>query len=144
MASGVRELARLLGLRGAEDDGCDHLGAVSQRVLRWSLALTAMGGATALAWRPDAAIALTAAGLVSSFSFRGLEMQVRALEPDADGRAGARNTLFTVLRYLLLSAFILAALIVGSTELIALILGFSVVPLALVISELASRLGLAR
>lgn len=143
MGSTAREVARLLGFRGPAG-GSDELAAMSRRVLRWSLLLTALGGAAALAWSPGAAIALTAAGLVSSFSFRGLEMQVRALEPSAEGRAGARNILFTVLRYSLLSAFIVAALLVGSREFIALILGFSVVPLALVVSELADRLGSAR
>ena len=92
-----------------------------------------------MAWSLSAAITLTVAGLVSSFSFRGLEMQVRALEPRADGRTGAKNTLFTLLRYSVLSAVIVAALVVGSTEFIALILGFSVVPLALLFSELAGR-----
>lgn len=143
MASAAREVARLLGFRGPSGTA-DQLAAMSKRVLRWSLLLTALGGAAALAWSPGAAIALTAAGLVSSFSFRGLETQVRALEPNVDGRAGARNTLVTVLRYSLLSAFIVAALLVGSREFIALILGFSVVPLALVVSELARRIGTAR
>ncbi len=143
MSSAAREAARLLGFRGASGRH-DRLAAMSKRVLRWSLLLTTLGGVAALAWSPGAAIALTAAGLVSSFSFRGLEMQVRALEPDANGRAGARNTLFTVLRYSLLSAFIVAALLVGSREFIALILGFSVVPLALVVSELVGRLGSVR
>lgn len=143
MGSTAREVARLLGFRGPSGRH-DRLAAMSRRVLRWSLLLTALGGVSALAWSPGAAIALTAAGLVSSFSFRGLEMQVRALEPNADGRAGARNTLFTVLRYSLLSAFIVAALFVGSREFIALILGFSVVPLALLVSELADRLGAVR
>ena len=117
----------------------DELAVMSRRVVRCALVVTAAGGAFALAWSPSAAVTLTVAGLVSSFSFRGLEMQVRALEPRADGRAGARNTLFTLLRYSLLSAFIVAALVVGSREFIALILGFSVVPLALLISELAGR-----
>ncbi|MDE2691731.1 MAG: hypothetical protein OXI49_14555 [Acidobacteriota bacterium] len=143
MASAAREVARLLGFRGPSGTA-DQLAAMSKRVLRWSLLLTALGGAAALAWSPGAAVALTVAGLVSSFSFRGLEMQVRALEPNVDGRAGARNTLFTVLRYSLLSAFIVAALLVGSREFIALILGFSVVPLALVASELARRVGSPR
>ena len=122
----------------------DDLRDMSRRVRRWALVLTASGAAVALAWRPSAALALTAAGLLSSFSFRGLEMQVRALEPRADGRLGATNILFIVLRYSLLSAFIVAALLVGPREFIALILGFSVVPLALLISELAGRLGSVR
>ena len=143
MGSTAREVARLLGFRGTSGR-TDELAAMSRRVLRWSLVLTAIGGAAALAWSPGAALALTAAGLVSSFSFRGLEMQVRALEPRADGRAGLMNSLFTVLRYSLLSAFIVAALLVGSREFIALILGFSVVPLALVVSELACRVGSVR
>ena len=143
MTSRAREVARLLGFRGSSGRS-DELAAMSKRVFRWSLLLTVLGGATALAWSPGAGIALTAAGLVSSFSFRGLEMQVRALEPNADGRPGPRNTLFTVLRYSLLSAFIVAALLVGSREFIALILGFSIVPLALVVSELAVRFGSAR
>ena len=107
--------------------------------MRCALGVTAVGGGLALAWSLSAALTLTAAGVVSSFSFRGLEMQVRALEPHADGRVGAKNILFIVLRYSLSSAFIVAALLVGSMEFIALILGFTVVPLALLISELASR-----
>lgn len=117
----------------------DELGIMSRRVVRCSLAVTAVGGALALVWSLSAALTLTAAGVVSSFSFRGLEMQVRALEPRADGRVGAKNILFIVLRYSLLSAFIVAALLVGSREFIALILGFTVVPLALLISELAGQ-----
>jgi hypothetical protein len=117
----------------------DELGVMSRRVLRCALVVTVVAGALALVWSLSAALTLTAAGLVSSFSFRGLEMQVRALEPRADGRLGAKNILFIVLRYSLLSAFIVAALLVGSREFIALILGFSVVPLALLISELAAR-----
>ncbi len=136
MASGSRETARLTGVR-APPGRHDRLAAMSTRVFRWSLLLTALGAAASLAWSPGRAVALTAGGLVSSVSFRGLEMQVRALSPSVDGRAGARNTLFTVLRYSLLSAFIVAALLVGPREFIALILGFSVVPLALVASELA-------
>lgn len=122
----------------------DDLGDMSRRVLLWALVLTASGGAVALAWSLSSALTLTAAGLVSSFSFRGLEMQVRALEPRADGRLGATNILFIVLRYSLLSAFIVAVLLVGPREFIALILGFSVVPLALLVSELAGRLGSVR
>ncbi len=117
---------------------------MSRRVLRCSLVVTVVAGALALVWSLSAALTLTAAGLVSSFSFRGLEMQVRALEPRADGRVGSKNTLFIVLRYSLLSAFIVAALLVGSREFIALILGFSVVPLALLISELVDRFGSGR
>ena len=117
----------------------DELAVMSRRVVRCALAVTAVGGALALAWSLSAALTLTAAGVVSSFSFRGLEMQVRALEPHADGRVGAKNILFIVLRYSLLSAFIVAALLVGSREFIALFLGFTVVPLALLISELAGR-----
>ena len=134
-------LARFFGARGGGDD---ELGVMSRRVLRCALVVTAVGGALASVWSLSAAITLTAAGLVSSFSFRGLEMQVRALEPRADGRLGAKNILFIVLRYSLLSAFIVAALLVGSREFIALILGFSVVPLALLISELAGRFTSAR
>ncbi len=119
--------------------GGDELGMMSRRVFRYALLVTAAAGALSLAWSLSAALTLTAAGLVSSFSFRGLEMQVRALEPRADGRPGARNILYMVLRYSLLSAFIVAALLVGSREFIALILGFSVVPLALLISGLADR-----
>lgn len=122
----------------------DELGIMTRRVHRWALVLTVVGGAVALAWSRSAALALTAAGLVSSFSLRGLEMQVRALEPSADGRPGAKNLVFIVLRYSLLSAFIVAALLVGSREFIALILGFSVVPLALLIAELAGRGGSIR
>ena len=117
----------------------DELAVMSRRVVRCALAVTAVGGLLALAWSLSAALTLTAAGVVSSFSFRGLEMQVRALEPHADGRVGAKNILFIVLRYSLLSAFIVAALLVGSREFIALFLGFTVVPLALLISELAGR-----
>lgn len=117
----------------------DELAVMSRRVVRCALGVTAVGGALALAWSLSAALTLTAAGVVSSFSFRGLEMQVRALEPHADGRVGAKNILFIVVRYSLLSAFIVAALLVGSREFIALILGFTVVPLALLISELAGR-----
>ena len=117
----------------------DELAVMSRRVVRCALAVTAVGGLLALAWSLSAALTLTAAGVVSSFSFRGLEMQVRALEPHADGRVGAKNILFIVLRYSLLSAFIVAALLVGSMEFIALFLGFTVVPLALLISELAGR-----
>ncbi len=134
-------LARFFGAGGGDDD---ELGVMSRRVLRWALVVTAVGGALAFVWSLSAAITLTAAGLVSSFSFRGLEMQVRALEPRADGRLGAKNILFIVLRYSLLSAFIVAALLVGSREFVALILGFSVVPLALLISELAGRFVSAR
>ncbi len=127
------------GFFGGGGRGDDELGAMSRRVLRCALAVTAVAGALALVWSLGAALTLTAAGLVSSFSFRGLEMQVRALEPRADGRVGAKNLLFIVLRYTLLSAFIVAALLVGSREFIALILGFSVVPLALLISEFVGR-----
>ncbi len=138
---GEAGLARFFGARGGDDD---ELGLMSRRVLRCALVVTAVGGTLASVWSLSAAITLTAAGLVSSFSFRGLEMQVRALEPRADGRLGAKNVLFIVLRYSLLSAFIVAALLVGSREFIALILGFSVVPLALLISELAGRFTSAR
>ena len=117
----------------------DELAVMSRRVVRCALAVTAVGGALALAWSLSAALTLTVTGVVSSFSFRGLEMQVRALEPHAGGRVGAKNILFIVLRYSLLSAFIVAALLVGSMEFIALFLGFTVVPLALLISELAGR-----
>ncbi len=117
----------------------DELAVMSRRVVRCSLCVTAVGGALALAWSLSAALTLTVTGVVSSFSFRGLEMQVRALEPNADGRVGTKNILFIVVRYSLLSAFIVAALLVGSREFIALILGFTVVPLALLISELAGR-----
>ena len=134
-------LTRFFAARGGNDD---ELGVMSRRVLRCALAVTAVGGALCLFWSLSAALTLTAAGLVSSFSFRGLEMQVRALEPRADGRLGAKNLLFIVLRYSLLSAFIVAALLVGSREFIALILGFSVVPLALLISELTGRFVSAR
>ncbi len=137
----AREAARLLGFRSASG-GDDELAAMSRRVLCVAVALTlAGGGLAAWAWGPNAALTLTATGLVSSFSFRGLEMQVRALEPDADGRAGARNTLISVLRHTLLIAFVVLALVHGSLEFVALILGFSVVPLALVLSELGRRLG---
>lgn len=122
----------------------DELAMMSRRVLRYALLVTVAAGALLLAWSPSAALTLTAAGLVSSFSFRGLEVQVRALEPRADGRLGARNVLYIVLRYSLLSAFVVAALLVGSREFIALILGFSVVPLALLISELADRFATVR
>lgn len=122
----------------------DELGAMARRVRRCALLLTALAGGLALAWSLSAALTLTAAGLVSSFSFRGLEMQVRSLEPRADGRLDARSVLFIVLRFSLLSAFIVAVLLVGSREVIALILGFSVVPLALLISELAARLAPVR
>ena len=138
---GESGLTRFFGGRGGNDD---ELAVMSRRVLRCALAVTAVGGALSFFWSLSAALTLTAAGLVSSFSFRGLEMQVRALEPRADGRLGAKNILFIVLRYSLLSAFIVAALLVGSREFIALILGFSVVPLALLISELAGRFVSAR
>lgn len=134
-------LTRFFAGRGGNDD---ELGVMSRRVVRCALAVTAVGGALAFVWSLSAAITLTAAGVVSSFSFRGLEMQVRALEPRADGRGGAKNVLFIVLRYSLLSAFIVAALLVGSREFVALILGFSVVPLALLISELVDRFVSAR
>ncbi len=134
-------LTRFFAGRGGNDD---ELGVMSRRVLRCALVVTAVGGALAFVWSLSAALTLTAAGLVSSFSFRGLEMQVRALEPRADGRLGAKNLLFIVLRYSLLSAFMVAALLVGSREFIALILGFSVVPLALLISELTGRFVSAR
>ena len=134
-------LTRFFGGRGGSED---ELAVMSRRVLRYSLVVTVVAGALALVWSLSAALTLTAAGLVSSFSFRGLEMQVRALEPRVDGRLGAKNILFIVLRYSLLSAFIVAALLVGSREFIALILGFSVVPLALLISELVDRFGSGR
>ncbi len=128
----------LQGGRDAPDQ--DELASMSKGVLRASLALVVLGGAVALAWRPTAALALTGAGLVSSFSFRGLEMQVRSLEPRNDGRAGPWNTLFIVLRYSLFIAFLAAVPLASSREFVALILGFSVVPLALLISALSGSL----
>ena len=137
--TGVPEQAGLVRFFAGYAGSGDELAAMSRRVFRCALLVTVAAAALALIWSLSAALTLTAAGLVSSFSFRGLEMQVRALEPRADGRPGARNVLFIVLRYSLLSAFIVAVLLVGSREFIALILGFSVVPLALLISELVDR-----
>jgi len=146
MGSTAREVARLLGFRGRSGKR-DELAAMSRRVLRWAFLLTALGAGAFLPWSPRAAGALTVAGLVSSFSFRGLEMQVRALEPNADGHVDARSILLIVLRYSLLSVFIILVLLVGSfgsREFIALILGFTVVPLALLVTGLAARPGSVR
>lgn len=119
------------------------------RILRriaWLAVAYALVGAAAYGlWRgPAGALVLTLSALASIVNFRGLEAFAVLLEPQRQGTLGARNTLLITLRLVILVGVISAALALGAKYLLAVILGFSVLPGALITEAVIESTGLDR
>jgi phosphate/sulfate permease len=110
------------------------------RRLERMAALYGLGGGIALGWWQGvrAGLALTVMAAVSIVAFRTWEGVVRRLEPKPGDAARRRGETRTVLRWALLLAALGAAFVLGS-NLLALVLGVTVLPLAL-ITEAGLRL----
>jgi hypothetical protein len=116
-----------------------------RRIERMAVAYLALA-ATAMWILTDAnqAIVLTLIGSLSIVNFRALQLQVSLLEPRSDGRLGARNTLLLVLRLTFLGALVSGALLLGRNFILALVLGFSVIPAALMTEGVVRVAGFLR
>ena len=80
---------------------------------------------------------LTLSALLSIVGFRGLQVQVRHLEPQAGGRLGPFNTLLILVRFSLLIIALLAGLTwMSSRHGLALLLGLTALPFALMSESL--------
>lgn len=105
----------------------------------------ALGGLAYAVWRgPAGALVLTLSALASIVNFRGLEAFAILLEPQRQGTLGARNTLLITLRLVILAGVVSAALVLGARYLLAVILGFSVLPAALVTEAVIEACGVDR
>lgn len=106
-----------------------------RRIALVAAAWAALGAAIFLArgeWQ--GALALTLAATASIVGFRGLEVVVRRLRPDPEGGFGGGGGVRFTMRFLPPLAILAIALILGSNNHFALLLGLTALPLA-VISE---------
>jgi hypothetical protein len=111
----------------------DDPGPILRRVerLAWALVLpVAAAAGWWLGWRP--ALVLTVAAAGSMVSFRGLQRVVDRLRPRPDGAVDRPAGWWIALKLGVLIATFVAAVILGPDYLLALLLGISVLPLALI------------
>ena len=108
-------------------------------------ALYGLSGGIAMAWqrgwRP--ALSLTLVAGVSIVAFRTWEGVVRRLQPETAATARRPGESRYLLRWALLLAALGSAFVLGSRDLLALILGVTVLPLALITEAGLRILGLA-
>lgn len=111
------------------------------RRLERMAALYGLAGGLALAWRQGlrAGLALTLVAAVSIVAFRTWEGVVRRLEPEPGDATQRRGESRLVLRWALLLGALGGAFVLGSQNLLALLLGVTVLPLAL-LTEAGLRL----
>lgn len=102
------------------------------RRLERTAALYAMMAGVALGWRQGVrpGLALTLVAGVSIVAFRTWEGVVRRLEPEPGDAPQKRKMGRIVFRWALLLAALGAAFVLGSNNLLALVLGITVLPLA--------------
>lgn len=99
-------------------------------VVMWAyLAVGASASLLLASWR--AALVLTLAAAATMVSFRGLEALVGRLDARPGGGPGFGFVLGLILRLLLLGAALVAILQIGPDERLAVVLGVSVLPAAL-------------
>ena len=116
-----------------------------RRIERWAWLYSVAGGlwfALWQDWRP--ALVLTATGALSIVNFRALQLQVRLLAPRVDGRLSTADGLLLLLRLSFLGGIVIGAFYLGSRYLLALILGFFTLPLALMSEALWQLFGMVR
>jgi hypothetical protein len=117
--------------------------ATLRRVARVAAAWAALGASLYLAqgaWR--GALTLTLAAAASIVGFRGLEGLVRRLRPDAQGGIGEGAGVGFHVRFLVLLAALILALILGGRDHLALILGLTALPLAVITEALIQLVSL--
>ena len=104
------------------------------RRVQWLAIALAAALALWLGWARglEAALSLTVAASVSIVSLRSLEAAVRRLRVKADGSASSGGTGFS-LRWTLLLVVLSITLILGLRDALALLIGFSVLPVAAII-----------
>lgn len=123
----------------------DAGGVASLDVLRriqWIAVALALAGALGVAfrWGVEAAVSLTLGAAISIVSLRSLEVAVRHLRVEVDGSPGPGGTLRFRLRWWILMTVLGSTLVFGALsgtlELLALLVGLSAIPLA-VLAEAA-------
>lgn len=92
----------------------------------------------------NAALVLTLTAAVGIVHFRALQVQVRLLAPRSDGRPGGEFGLLALVRLTFVGTLTIGALFLGSRYPLALILGFSVIPAALMAEALLRVAGIVR
>jgi hypothetical protein len=109
-------------------------------------ALLAAAAAAAYLLRGDGrgALALTLAAGASIVGFRGLEGVVRRLQADPEGGFGAGGGVRFLVRWLLILATLGAALYLGSQSYLAVLLGLTALPLAVIAEALLQLIKLGR
>lgn len=118
---------------------------ILRRIASLAVVYGAAGGVACAVWRgPVAGVVLTLSALASIVNFRGLEAFAILLEPQRQGTLGARNTLLITLRLVILAGVVVAALALGARYLLAVILGFSVLPAALITEAVIEACGIDR
>lgn len=118
---------------------------ILRRIASLAMVYGAVGGLAYAASRGYVgALVLTLSAVASIVNFRGLEAFAILLEPQRQGTLGVRNTLLITLRLVILAGVVLAALALGAQYLLAVILGFSVLPAALITEAVIEACGVDR
>ena len=116
-----------------------------RRIERWAWTYSVAGGLWFALWQDwRAALVLTVTGVLSIVNFRALQLQVRLLAPRVDGRLSTADGLLLLLRLSFLGGIVFGAFYLGSKYLLALILGFFTLPLALMSEALWQLFGMVR
>lgn len=119
--------------------------ATLRRIQLLTLVYGVLGGSVFGWWAGwFSGVVLTLTALATIVSFRGLEVMTRLLEPREHGDLGLYNSLLILLRYTVLAGGLVAALLLGSNHFLALVLGFSALPAALMTEGLLSGLHAVR
>jgi hypothetical protein len=114
----------------ADDAG----GRLLDRLERWAAVLLVAGAL--LAWilaGPRETLGLTLGGAASIFGFRSLRGLVGSLAPTASGRVSPGVVLLLILRGSVLGALAVAVYLFGSSLILPLLVGVSVIPAALML-----------
>jgi len=113
------------------------------RAVAWMLAAVG-GGTLALASGGRAAIVLTAVAAASIVALRGLERAVAHLRVGPEGELSPGSAAPLFLRLALWAVAVVAALLLGSPDVMAILLGASVVPLAVIVEAGLQLVALSR
>lgn len=108
--------------------GRESLRRIEILVVAYSLAGAAIFAALG---RPQGAIVLTLLGAAAIVAFRSLQGLVARLHADRKGRIGFSVTFLLLLRSALLAGTVIAALVWGRENVLAIVVGVSMLPAAL-------------